>query len=122
MAASLVEQEVGAYLRVLSLPDDAKERILTAYHAAKPAAAARVAECRALEAQRRRLADLYQLGEIERGEYESRLSALRMEIALLTDADAHGRTRAAPALRTRRWGRLGCRRCMPAQSPRAGAV
>ena len=62
VAARLVEQEVGAYLRALTLPDDKKQRILAAYHQAKPEAAARDAERQALAGQLRRLGDLYLLG------------------------------------------------------------
>ncbi len=92
VASHAIEQELGAYLRVLSLPSDAQERILAGYHRAKPEAAARDAERRRLEGQRRRLSDLYQMGEIERGVFEERITALKLEIGRLGDAAAHGRS------------------------------
>jgi site-specific DNA recombinase len=91
VAARVVEQEVGAYLRALTLPDDTKQRILDAFHRAKPEAAARDTERRKLEGLLRRLGDLYLLGDLSKREYEARRSELKMELTRLTEADAHGR-------------------------------
>lgn len=91
VVAAAIELELGGYLHALRLPDDAKRDILAAYHEASPEAAQKGRERQAIESQLRRLADLYQLGELERADYEARRSALRLQLAQLVDADAHGR-------------------------------
>jgi site-specific DNA recombinase len=91
VAASVIEQELGAYLRSLRLPEDAKQEILAAYHEATPEAAERSRQRQALESQLRRLADLGQMGDIERKEYEARRGAIKAQLAQHVEADAHGR-------------------------------
>ena len=82
---------MGEYLRRLCVPDDAKIRILDAYGKARPESAERDAARRNVEGHLRRLADFYQLGELERAEYDARRSALRAQLAGMAESEVHGR-------------------------------
>ena len=66
-------------------------RILDAYDQARPEATERDWQRKALEGQPGRLGDLVVLGDLSKTESEARRAEPRVELARVTEADAHGR-------------------------------
>jgi hypothetical protein len=95
----IIVDELGAYLRQLEIPEEAKRRILDAYHRVRPEAAAKAAERRGVEAHLRRLTDVYLLGDLSKVEYERKRADLKMELTHLDEADVHGRPEVLDRLR-----------------------
>jgi len=59
VAARVIEDELGRFLRGLRLPDDTQVRILTAYREARPEVTERDRQRQTIEGQLRRLGDLF---------------------------------------------------------------
>jgi hypothetical protein len=91
VSVAVIEEQGGAYLRALAFPEDTRARILDAYKQTKPETMERDRERQAIQGQLQRLADLYLLGDIEKGDYEARRAPLRAELDRLQTADVHGR-------------------------------
>ena len=87
----MIEGEVGDYLRRLSIPEETKRTILDAYQRQRSEATERDRQRQALEGQLLWLADLYQFEDIQRGDYDARRTAFKVQLAQIADADAHGR-------------------------------
>ena len=90
-ALRIVEDELGAYLRGLRFPDDARQRIFDAFRQAKPETTERERQRQAAEGQLRRLGDLFVLGDLPKAEYETRRQQLRAELSRLEETEAHAR-------------------------------
>ena len=88
---SVIETELGRYLHSLRFPDDTQVRILTAYREARPEVSERDRQRQTIEGQLRRLGDLFVMGDLSKGEYESRRAELRTALARMEEPEAHGR-------------------------------
>src|SRR5262249_23397004 len=88
---AIIEDELADYLRQLRFPTDACERILYAYQHRKPEQLEDEQRRKTIEAQLRRLSDLYVLGDFTRPEYEKRRAELKAELSRLSVPDDLGR-------------------------------
>jgi site-specific DNA recombinase len=91
VAARVIEEELGRFLRGIRLPDDTQVRILTAYREARPEVTERDRQRQSIEGQLRRLGDLFVMGDLSKSEYESRRAELRTALSRLEEPEAHGR-------------------------------